>query len=230
MGPFLDKSVLHWINDGMVVFFFWSGWRLSEVLRGELSSFDKALFADFDKDWWYWRCIGYLFWFEYTKMVVFLPDGLFCGYGYCFSLGILALLGSRASYFFENHFDRHCNHWWFDGDFDYCFFIPGGLSAVPLLIAGLVVLGLLALNQKQGGCDLRLMFCWFCFVGGFVEIGMHPTIGGVLSALLFLLCEVALLTPVETLWTCFAPLVVYMILPLFAFANAGVSFEGMKVG
>ena len=233
-GPFLDKSVLHWINDGlMAVFFFLVGLEIKrEVLRGELSSFDKALLPIL-------MAIGGVavpsaIYFGLNMQDGGVPTGwaVPAATDIAFSLGILALLGSRAPISLKITLTAIAIIDDLMAILIIAFFYSGGLSAVPLLIAGLAVLGLLALNQKQVVATAPYVLVGFVLWVALLKSGMHPTIGGVLTAFAIPLSCVKRpwLTPVETLEHALHPWVAYMILPLFAFANAGVSFEGMGLG
>ncbi|MGE4352255.1 MAG: Na+/H+ antiporter NhaA [Bdellovibrionales bacterium] len=113
-------------------------------------------------------------------------------------------------------------------------FYTASLQVLPLLFAA-VVLGLLfTLNR----CHVRwvtpyLMLgavLWFCFH----KTGIHSTLSGVLLALFVPLSlplpqkqEGDRRSPLKKLEQSIHPLVVYLVMPLFAFANAGVSFSGI---
>lgn len=230
-GPFLDKSVLHWINDGlMAVFFFLVGLEIKrEVMRGELASRDKALLPII-------MAIGGValpssIYYALNMGEGGLPHGwaVPAATDIAFSLGILALLGSRAPVSLKITLTAIAIIDDLMAILIIAFFYSGGMATTPLLVAGLAVLGLIALNQKKVVSTAPYVLVGFVLWVALLKSGMHPTIGGVLTAFAIpLSCpKRPWLTPVETLEHALHPWVSYMILPIFAFANAGVSFAGM---
>lgn len=230
-GPFLDKSILHWINDGMMaVFFFLVGLEIKrEVMRGELSSREKALLPVL-------MAIGggafpALIYFALNTGEGGALDGwaVPAATDIAFSLGILALLGSRVPVSLKITLTAIAIIDDLMAILIIAFFYSGGLATVPLLVAGVAILGLWALNQKRVAATAPYVLVGFVLWVALLKSGMHPTIGGVLTAFAIpLSCSKRpWLTPVETLEHALHPWVAYMILPIFAFANAGVSLTGM---
>ncbi len=230
-GPFLDKSILHWINDGlMAIFFFLVGLEIKrEVMRGELSSREKAALPVL-------MAIGgvalpSLIYFGINLGEGGAPNGwaVPAATDIAFSLGILALLGSRAPVSLKITLTAIAIIDDLMAILIIAFFYSGGMAVTPLLVAGGAVLGLIALNQKRVVAIAPYVLVGFVLWVALLKSGMHPTIGGVLTAFAIpLSCSKRpWLTPVETLEHALHPWVAYMILPLFAFANAGVSFAGM---
>jgi NhaA family Na+:H+ antiporter len=146
-----------------------------------------------------------------------------------FSLGILALLGSRVPVSLKITLSAIAIIDDLMAILIIAFFYSGGLATVPLLVAGVAILGLWALNQKRVVATAPYVLVGFVLWVALLKSGMHPTIGGVLTAFAIpLSCSKRpWLTPVETLEHALHPWVAYMILPIFAFANAGVSLAGM---
>jgi NhaA family Na+:H+ antiporter len=99
------------------------------------------------------------------------------------------------------------------------------LAYIYLFYAALVVLSLLMCNA------LRVRFLLVYLLGGavlwvlFLKAGIHPTIAGVITALLIPELPYKGVTPVHYLESLLHPWVAFGIMPLFALANAGLSFD-----
>ncbi|HVV67862.1 MAG TPA: Na+/H+ antiporter NhaA [Gammaproteobacteria bacterium] len=108
-------------------------------------------------------------------------------------------------------------------------FYVGAISWVALGGAGLCV-ALLWLQNKMGVTRL-----WpYLLLGAVLWVlllksGIHPTLAGVLLALTIPIKEGGQ-SPLHLLERKLHPWVAYAILPLFSFANAGISFAGFKFG
>ena len=90
-------------------------------------------------------------------------------------------------------------------------------------------------SRQVGGITLGL-FVWFCFL----QSGVHATIAGVILAFLTPSGQVPAITPkqikesndssaLERWETALHPWVSYLIMPIFAFFNAGVELKGITV-
>ncbi len=233
-GPFLEKTVLHWINDGlMAVFFFLVGLEIKrEVLRGELAARDKALLPVL-------MAIGGVA----APALIYVafnagPEGAVSGWAIpsatdiAFSLGVMALLGSRAPLSLKVLLTAIAIIDDLMAILIIAFFYSGGLAITPLIVAAFAVAGLIVLNRLSVVRTAPYVLVGFVLWLALLKSGMHPTIGGVLTAFAIpLSCSRRpWLTPVETLEHSLHSWVAYLILPLFAFANAGVSFDGMTWG
>lgn len=230
-GPFLEKSVLHWINDGlMAIFFFLVGLEIKrEVLRGELSSKSKALLPIL-------MAVGGVA----IPALIFSfinadnPDhikgwAIPSATDIAFSLGVLALLGKRAPLSLKIILTAIAIIDDLMAILIIAFFYAGGLAIVPFMVAGGATLALIALNRKHVVNTAPYVLVGFILWVALLKSGMHPTIGGVITAFAIPLTspKKPWLTPIETLEHALHPWVAYLILPLFAFANAGVSFAGL---
>lgn len=228
----LEKSVLHWINDGlMVIFFFLIGLEIKrELVRGQLAGFDKALLPVV-------AAVGgmavpaLIFWFINKDT----PDTL-SGWAIpsatdiAFAIGVMALLGSRAPVSLKILLTAIAVIDDLGAIIVIALFYTQGLSMVALVVAASALFAMFMLNK------LKVMRLWpymvFALVLwlGVLESGVHATIAGVLAALCI---------PLRTPDTEKSPslllekrlhgVVAFVILPVFAFANAGVSFQGLSL-
>ncbi len=98
------------------------------------------------------------------------------------------------------------------------------------LIASIVVFGLMiALNRMKVSVFapyiLLALVLWYCVL----NTGVHATIAGVLAALTIPMHRADGNSMLERLEHGLAPWSAYLVVPVFGFANAGVSFAGMGI-
>ena len=223
----IDKPLLLWINDGlMALFFFLIGLEVKrEIVTGQLRSWKQASLPII-------AAIGGMA----IPAIVFValnlgsPENLRgwaipAATDIAFALGLLALLGSR---------------------------VPVALKALLLAIAIIDDIGAIAIiaifyteNMNLAALALALVpaaamlllnragvartipyflfaaLLWICVL----KSGVHATLAGVVTAL-FVPIATGEERPLERLEHALHPWVAFLILPIFAFSNAGVSFAG----
>jgi Na+:H+ antiporter, NhaA family len=179
----LSKALLLWVNDGlMAIFFFVVGLEIKrELLVGELASASKAILP-------LAAAIG----------GAVVPAGLFfalnagkngsSGWGVpmatdiAFSLGVLALLGSRAPLALKVFLTAFAIIDDLIAVMIIALFYTSSLKAEYLVLAGGVFLALIFINRihVNGPILYALLGCvlWFAFL----KSGLHATIAGVLLA------------------------------------------------
>ena len=226
----LKLSVLHWINDAlMAIFFFFVTLEIKrEFLQGELSSLKQAMLPIIG-------AIGgmlvpaliYIY-FNYETKTTLNGWAIPSATDIAFSIGILSLLGSRVPISLKVFLTALAIIDDLGAIVIIAFFYTGDLSIKYLLLMLITFILLLLLNRlsiKKFIPYLILgLFLWF-FTH---ESGVHATIAGVLLASLIphrkKEHDFSLLIKVEH---AISPYVAFIIMPLFAFANAGVSLEGL---
>lgn len=233
IGSFeISKAALLWINDGlMAVFFFLVGLEIKrEILTGELSSFDKAILPIL-------AAIGGMV----VPGIVFVvlnwgtPENL-NGWAIptatdiAFALGILALLGTRAPVSLKIFLLAVAIIDDLGAVVIIAVFYTSDLSTNALTLSMLgfaLAVGLNRMGVQRGAPYIIIGVFMWVFV---LKSGVHATLAGVLSALAIPLKrkdgDKALLHHMEH---ALHPWVAYMILPIFAFANAGVSLTGVSL-
>ncbi len=227
----IDKPLLLWINDGlMAVFFFVIGLEIKrEVLQGQLSSPAKVVLPLF-------AAIGGMI----GPALVFYainqgsPENL-SGWAIpaatdiAFALGILALMGSRVPTALKILLLAVAIIDDLGAIAIIAVFYTDDLSLNALLIAAIALLGLFALNRlgvkKIAPYAILGLIMWVCVL----KSGVHATLAGVITALFIPIQgrNEEEHSPLLKLEHGLHPWVSFMIVPLFAFANAGVSFKGM---
>ena len=229
-GPLvIDKALLLWINDGlMAVFFLVVALEIKrEVLEGELSTPQQIALPAF-------AAIG--------GMAV--PAALYAGFTWhdplalrgwaipsatdiAFSLGVLSLLGRRVPLSLRIFLTALAIIDDLGAILIIAFFYSGDLSLAALGGGGAALAVLILFNRYR---VVRLTpyllvgaVLWVCLL----KSGIHATIAGVLVGLCIPLRGVG--APLHRLEHGLHPWVAYGILPIFAFANSGLSFAGMNV-
>jgi NhaA family Na+:H+ antiporter len=108
-------------------------------------------------------------------------------------------------------------------------FYTAHLSVTSLLLAGAGIIALLVLNlrgtARLAPYALVGLFIWVCVL----KSGVHATLAGVVVAFAIPLSIAATpYAPLEQVEDNLHPWVAFGVLPLFGFANAGVSLEGLS--
>ncbi|WP_295730279.1 Na+/H+ antiporter NhaA [uncultured Muribaculum sp.] len=269
-------SMLQFINDAlMAIFFFSIGLEIKrEVLVGELSSFKQALLPIVAAIGGMVVPVG-IFWAMASGTDYIDGAAIPMATDIAFSLGILAMLGSRVPLSLKiflttlavvddiggiiviaAFYSTHIEPW----------FIVGGIAALGLLFLG----SRLSIQSKIFYIGIGTVV-WYLFLNS----GIHPTIAGVLIAFCIparpvfapkkyvrqirtaiahfnteddetlsrrsildkdqmdWLKEIEsasdkVISPLQDLEDSLHPVVSFLIVPLFAFANAGIGFAGLS--
>ena len=228
----LKLSVLHWINDGlMAIFFFFVTLEIKrEFLQGELSNIKQALLPIIG-------AVGGMLVPALIYVFININDvdtlkgwAIPSATDIAFSLGVLSLLGKRVPLSLKVFLTALAIIDDLGAIVIIALFYSGDLSIKYLslmLFAFIVLLIINKFNIKK--------FLPYLIVGLFLwdfthNSGIHATIAGVLLALTIphrkSEKDFSLLIKIEH---AISPYVAFGIMPLFAFANAGVSLEGLSL-
>jgi NhaA family Na+:H+ antiporter len=226
-APFaLSKSVAHWINDGlMVVFFFLVGLEIKrEIVAGELSTRAKAALPVI-------AAAGGMAGPAVIYAALNAGDGeamrgwaIPTATDIAFALGILALLGSRVPPALKVFLTALAVIDDLGAILIIAIFYTADLSVSALGMAGVCIAVLVAFNHLGVRTIAAYVAVGVLFWLAVLESGVHATVAGVITAL----CIPAdqkddRPSPSARLEGWVHPYVIYLILPLFAFANAGVA-------
>ena len=229
-------SVQHWINDAlMAVFFLLVGLEIKrELLDGQLSTWPRRILPGV-------AALG--------GMVV--PALVFVAINWgspaniqgwavpsatdiAFALGVLALLGPRVPVSLKIFLTALAIIDDLGAVAIIGLFYTADLAMLWLGMAGLVILGLMALNRA--GVERLVPYLllgavlWFCVL----QSGVHATLAGVALALTIPIRPAPARpddpeSPLHILEHALTPWVAFLIVPIFGFANAGVSLGGLGV-
>jgi NhaA family Na+:H+ antiporter len=230
----IDKPLLLWINDGlMAVFFFLVGLELKrEVLEGELSRPDQVLLPAAAALGGF--AVPALIYLAFTHSDPLGDDGwaIPAATDIAFALGVLALLGDRVPGALKVFLVSLAIFDDLAAIVVIALFYTDDLSVLSLALglAGVAVLGILKARRVRGvgAYVVTGVFIWVCVL----KSGVHATLAGVVTALFIPMRDEAEAyegSPLKHLEHILHPWVAYLILPLFAFVNAGVSFRGMTL-
>ena len=226
----VDKPLLLWINDGlMAVFFMLIGLEVKrEVFEGELRTVSQILLPAAAGVGGF--VVPALI---YTSINYGSPDAMEgwaipAATDIAFALGVLTLLGSRVPISLKVFLTTIAIFDDLAAIVVIALFYTDDLSlrALAFATAGLVVLFIM---NRRG----VMRIAPYIIIGAFVWLsvlksGVHATLAGVLVAFLIpMRRDEDGESPAQHLEHALHPWVIYMILPIFAFANAGVSFAGI---
>jgi NhaA family Na+:H+ antiporter len=228
----IAKPLLLWINDGlMALFFLLIGLEVKrEVVDGHLSKPSQVILPAT-------AAVGgmvvpaLIYWFiNRDNPAAVAGWAIPTATDIAFALGVLALLGKRVPVSLKLFLMTLAIIDDLGAIIVIALFYSGTLSSVSLLLAAACLVVLIAMNRlgviKLGPYMVIGLILWVCVL----KSGVHATLAGVALALCIpLRTRNAETSPLLALEHALHPWVAYAILPLFAFANAGVSLAGMTV-
>ena len=229
-------SVLHWINDAlMALFFLLVGLELKrEMLQGQLSSWaERALPGIAALGGMVVPALIYVA-FSDGDAQVLRGWAIPMATDIAFALGVLALLGSRVPVSLKVFLTALAIIDDLGAVIVIALFYTNELSGSFLGLAALTLVVLAALN-RFGVRTLPVYLLLGALLWWFVlKSGIHATLAGVALALTIPLRSTgdepeAAHSPLITLEHALHPWIAFLIIPLFGFANAGVSFAGMSL-
>ncbi|MFM9879246.1 MAG: Na+/H+ antiporter NhaA [Burkholderiaceae bacterium] len=225
----LSKPMTLWINDlWMAVFFFTVGLEIKrEVLEGELASRAQVLLpAGAALGGMLVPALIYAA-INWGDTVALRGWAIPAATDIAFALGILALLGSRVPLSLKLFLTAVAIIDDLGAILIIAFFYTDKLSLNMLLAAAVGACLLLALNRARvvriGPYVVIGLVVWVCVL----KSGVHATLAGVIAALAIPMADGKGGSPLKTAEHALHPWVAFLVLPGFAFANAGVSLEGL---
>ncbi len=225
-------SVSHWINDGlMAVFFLLIGLEVKrELLEGALKSKETAIFPAI-------AAVGGML----APALIYVafnandPEAI-SGWAIpaatdiAFALGIMALLGKRVPVSLKVFLLALAIIDDLGVVVIIALFYTGDLSSMALLV-GFVMTGVLfMLNAKEVTKLTPYMIVGAILWFAVLKSGVHATLAGVVIGFAIpLKGKKGEHSPLKHMEHALHPYVAFGILPLFAFANAGISLEGVSM-
>lgn len=229
-GEGLKKPLILWINDGlMAVFFFLIGLELkAELMEGKLKNPRDVVLPGM-------AALGGMIvpalvfaWFNWG-----LPSingwAIPAATDIAFALGLLALVGSRAPSSLKVFLLTLAILDDMGAIIIIALFYTAELNVTYLVWAMLPLAAMIALNlrgtHRQGATLLLGIVLWFLVL----RSGVHATLAGVVTAFCIPLVDRWGKSPLHAWEHAISPWSTYVIIPIFAFANAGVVLAGMSV-
>lgn len=228
----IDKPLLKWINDGlMAVFFFLVGLEVKrEFLDGQLSSCDKASLPLI-------AALGGMV----APALVFVainqgnPENL-SGWAIpaatdiAFALGVLALLGPRVPAALKALLLAIAVIDDIGAVTIIALFYSGTIDTAMLGGGAVALAALIALNRLRVASSIPYILLALVLWVFVLKSGVHATLAGVAAALTIPMTTRGDTRLLERMEHALHPWVAFIVIPVFGFANAGVSLIGLTPG
>jgi NhaA family Na+:H+ antiporter len=228
---YIAKPLLLWINDGlMAVFFLLVGLEIKREFReGELSTIGQALLPAI-------AAVGGMvipalvyYLFNSGDPLALRGWAIPAATDIAFAVGVMSLLGARVPIGLKVFLLALAIFDDLGAIIIIAIFYTVELSTLSLLLAALVLAAMLVLNlagvTRIAPYALLGIVLWVCVL----KSGVHATLAGVATALLIPMRDAEGGSPLKHLEHVLHPWVAFMVVPLFGFANAGVSLAGMNL-
>ena len=232
IGAFgLSKPLVLWINDGlMAVFFFLVGLEIKrEVLEGNLSSRDQIVLPAI-------AAVGGMAvpaliysYFNAHDATLMRGWAIPAATDIAFALGALSLAGARAPISLKVFLLTLATLDDLGAIVIIALFYTSKLSIMSLILAGISLIALFLLNRfkiDRIGLYLCIGLAMWVFV---LKSGVHATLAGVVLALMIPMTRRDGTPMLSAIEEALHPYVKFFILPLFAFANAGIPLDGFTM-
>jgi NhaA family Na+:H+ antiporter len=229
----LAKPLLLWINDAlMAIFFLLIGLELKrEVLSGQLSSPSRIVLpAIAAMGGIAFPSLIYTF-FNHGDDLAMKGWAIPAATDIAFALGVLALLGSRVPHTLKLFLLALAIIDDIGAIIIIAIFYSGALATSSLLMAAAAIAILAFLNFRHVTSIAVYLIVGIVLWIAVLKSGVHATLAGILLAFFIPLRgrKEEGVSPLESLENGLHPSVAFIILPIFAFANAGISLQGLSV-
>lgn len=226
----IDHHLLHWINDGlMVIFFFLVGLELKrEILVGELSDVKKVVLPALG-------AVGGMLVpalvyavFNYQDEQLLKGWAVSSATDIAFALGVLSLLGKRVPLALKVFLASIAIFDDIGAILVIALFYSSGLSMKALTVAGVMLAIMFAMNRMNVTRTTAYALVGLVLWVAMLKSGIHATIAGVLGAMFIPMKNEKNPdeSPLEILEHDLHETVTFVVLPVFAFANAGIHLSG----
>ena len=234
IGAFkLAKPLILWINDGlMAVFFFLVGLEIKrEVLEGELSNRAQIALPAFAAAGG--MAVPAAFYWVLNRADPIAVQGwaVPAATDIAFALGVLSLLGSRVPQGLKVFLLTLAILDDLGAIVVIAIFYTENLSWLSLAVAAAAIAVLAIFNVAKVKAIPAYFFVGLVLWAAVLKSGIHATLAGVALALFIPLRtgDAEGDSPLRKLEHDLHPIVAFGVMPIFAFANAGVSLEGMTL-
>jgi len=228
----IAKPLLLWINDGlMALFFLLVGLELKrEVLEGELSDASKIALPAIGAVGGMAVPAAIYLYLNWHDPVARHGWAIPAATDIAFALGILSLLGSRVPVSIKVFLTSLAIFDDIGAIVIIALFYTDNLSVLSLLIAAVCTVLLYVINRK--GVEARSVYLGIGLVMwvALLKSGVHATLAGVVLAMFIPIRsrDPDDPPPLKALEHDLHSLVAFVVLPVFAFANAGITLAGVE--
>lgn len=229
----IAKPLLLWINDGlMAVFFFLVGLELKrELVEGELSDTKSIILPGVGAIGGMFVPAGIYVYFNASDPVAMQGWAIPAATDIAFALGVLALLGSRVPTSIKIFLTSLAIFDDIGAIIIIAIFYTSKISLPALAVAAACIAVLLQLNRRN-----TLSKSPYILVGAIMWVatlksGVHATLAGVIVAMFIPMRspEDPSISPLRSLEEDLHSIVAFFVLPVFAFANAGIDLRGLGI-
>ena len=229
-GTGLEKPLILWINDGlMAVFFFLIGLELKrELLEGKLKNPRDVLLPGA-------AAVGGMALPALVFVALNLDNpaalngwAIPAATDIAFALGILALVGTRAPASLKVFLLTLAILDDLGAILIIALFYTSNLNVTYLLFALIPLAVMVWLNLRRVHRVAPILLLGVVLWVLVLKSGVHATLAGVITAFLIPLRDIWGKSPLHAREDALSPYVLYVIVPVFAFANAGVVLTGLS--
>lgn len=232
IGTFeIAKPLLLWINDGlMAVFFFLIGLELKrELIEGELSDKRNIILPGIG-------AIGgmavpaliYIY-FNFNDSTALDGWAIPAATDIAFALGVLSLLGSRVPVSVKIFLTSLAIFDDVGAIIIIAIFYTAKISLTSLIIAGICIPLLAWLNKRNPDSTSLYIVIGAVMWVAMLKSGVHATLSGVILAMFIPMKSKTNkhYSPLKSMEHDLHSVVAFFVLPIFAFANAGINLSGV---
>ena len=232
VGAFeINKPLLLWVNDGlMAVFFLVVGLELKrEFLEGELSNRDNMMLPAIGAVGGMAIPAAIFVAFNYDDPIALQGWAIPAATDIAFALGILSLLGSRVPIALKVFLTSLAILDDVGAILIIALFYTSNISVTALGVAAVCLAVLWVLNRSGVEAKSIYLLVGLVMWASLLKSGVHATLAGILLALFIPLKskDNPKVSPLKELESDLHTSVVFIILPVFAFCNAGINFAGV---
>lgn len=230
-GFLLKKSFSHWVNDGlMAIFFLLVGLEIKrEIVAGELSDRKKASLPVVAALGGMVAPALFFVLFNYGSPETMRGWAIPCATDIAFALAILTLLGKGAPSSLKTFLLSVAIIDDLGAILIIALFYSDPLNLVALAVATGITLVMIALHQKRVSRLSPFLFLGAILWIALLKSGLHATLAGVIIAFTIPLKGKDGSSPLEELEETLHPWVSFLIMPLFAFVNAGIPLSALSL-
>ncbi len=228
----INKPLLLWINDGfMAVFFLLIGLEIKrEVIEGELSSLSQIILPGMGALGGMVVPAAIYVWLNWGDPIALDGWAIPIVTDIAFALALLSIFGSRVPIMLKVFLLTLAIFDDLAAIIIIALFYSGDLSLAALFIGALALVSAVVMNRigvtRVSAYILVGVVLWIAVL----KSGVHATLAGVLIAFCIPMRGEQIKSPLKELERDLHGPVAFAILPIFAFANAGLSLSGMSFG
>ena len=232
IGAFeIAKPLLLWINDGlMAIFFFLIGLELKrELIEGELSDKRNIILPGVGAIGGMVVPASIYIYFNTSDSTAMAGWAIPAATDIAFALGILSLLGSRVPTTIKIFLTSLAIFDDIGAILIIAVFYTAKISLTALIVVACCIPVLVILNKRNTESKSLYVMIGVVMWIAMLKSGVHATLAGVILAMFIPMKSKTNIgySPLKDMEHDLHSVVAFFVLPIFAFANAGISFAGV---